>query len=117
MRLAERLVGLELCPHAVWVFDLTTLGFRWANAAAAELWGADGVAVLLQRDLSDTSEAVKSRLRGYLPTLAKNQTIRENWTFYPHGKPVTVIGQCTGIILDDGSMGFFGPNPDRCARN
>jgi len=107
MRLAERLVGLELCPHAVWVFDLTTLGFRWANAAAAELWGADDVDVLLQRDLSDTSDAVKSRLRGYLPALAKNQKIRESWTFYPHGKPVTVTSQCTGIILDDGSMGFL----------
>src|SRR5690242_4558769 len=97
MKLTERLLGLELSSLPVWVFDPEQIKFRWANAPAAELWGASSIADFLARDLADISDAVKVRLRSFLPTLQEGGSIREDFTFYPKGKPVTLSCVILGI--------------------
>lgn len=107
MKLTERLLGLELCVLPVWVFDPEHIKFCWANAPAVELWGARSVAEFLARDLSDISESVKVRLRSFMPTLKEGGSVREDFTFYPQGKPVTLRCVLQGVPLDDGTVGML----------
>lgn len=107
MKLAERLLGLELSMLPVWVFDPEHIKFCWANAPAAELWGARSLVEFLARDLSDISESVKVRLRSFMPTLEEGGSIREDFTFYPKGKPVTLSCVLQGVLLDDGNVGML----------
>lgn len=81
---------------------------EWANPMACELWGAASVEQLRDRDFSsDMSEATRSRLHAYLDAFRRDETVEEQWTFYPSGKPVTVRCQCRGIMLPRGVMGML----------
>lgn len=107
MSLEQRLAVLDLLETPVWVFDLDQIEIPWANRQALDLWGAASCEELRQRDLSDISEAVKTRLRSHLLALRDGGRIHEEWTFYPHGKPVPLTLHLSGIALDDGRLAFL----------
>ncbi|WP_435105060.1 diguanylate cyclase [Arhodomonas sp. AD133] len=98
----------ERLGTAVWVFDIERERMVWANAAALKLWGADRLETLTARDFSsEMTAAVRTRLANYLAGFHAGHEIRESWTFYPHGHPVSVDCRCSGYRLDDGRMAML----------
>lgn len=90
----------DLLRHPVWVFDIAGRSMWWANQEALILWGARDLDALLEQDFSaDMSDVTAARLDGYLERFAQGEVVAEQWTFYPHGSPVTVQCTCSGIEI------------------
>lgn len=104
MTIGERLAGVDLLEQPVWVFDSERGRIVWANRAAVELWRASSSEELLRRDFSDMSPAARTRNQGYLASFREGRAVREEWTWYPNGTPVTVQCHFSGIELDDGRV-------------
>ncbi|MBP2291471.1 PAS domain-containing sensor histidine kinase [Azospirillum rugosum] len=69
----------------------------WANGSACALWGATDMPSLLARDFaSSLSDTSRTRFALYGEAFARGETVREQWTFFPNGRPVTVDCLCSG---------------------
>ena len=88
----------------IWMFDPVALKGVYANPAALVLWGATSLDELLARDFTAISQTVRARTDRLARATAAGDEISERWTFYPHGRPVTV--QATISSFDWG-----GPEP------
>jgi len=100
---ASELSALDLISDPIWVFDLEALTSFWANRAALELFRADSLEALRERQSRERpSEGVLRRLDGYREHFARSETVVEDWTFYPEGgEPVHARCTCTGIRVVD----------------
>ncbi|WP_437732653.1 PAS domain-containing protein [Sorangium sp. So ce1335] len=107
MTLDERLAALASSGLATMVLDPDHMRFRWANAAAVRLWNAASLEELFSRDLSDMSQATRTRLAGYMARFRQGHTAEDTWTVYPGGKPVALKAFFSGIELDDGRQGIL----------
>ncbi|MCH7345021.1 ATP-binding protein [Pelomonas sp. CA6] len=85
----------------MWVHDPERCRNLWANAAALQFWRADSAEEFLGRDLSDTSEAVRERLAVTAADHAQGKIVREQWTLYPKGQPITVMLVSRGLRTPD----------------
>jgi signal transduction histidine kinase len=74
----------------------------WANAAGLRFWGAATLDELLARDFASLSEATVTRNEAVMGEHAAGRTVRETWTLYPRGQPLTVTTHSTGVTLPDG---------------
>jgi signal transduction histidine kinase len=102
--------GLELFEWSdtpMWVFDLARRRMAWANAAGVAFWNAESRAELLARDFGKMSEATVTRNEATMAELAAGRSVREQWTLYPKGKPVTVKAHSTAVAMDDGSLAIL----------
>mmetsp|Transcript_13030 Transcript_13030/g.18203 ORF Transcript_13030/g.18203 Transcript_13030/m.18203 type:complete len:665 (+) Transcript_13030:1295-3289(+) len=81
----------------------------WANSAALELWNADSLESLLNRDFAvGMSESSERRLAEYLCQFQKGEKISDQWTFHPNGKgPTTVSVTMSGIHIEDGRLAML----------
>lgn len=96
IQLTKYLAQLKL---PVWLFDVNALGFVWANDLALELWSADSVSELCERDASEgMSTRVHERLCQYVDDAnADTPAMVERWTFYPKGDPVSYECMLSGL--------------------
>ncbi len=85
----------------MWVFDHHRQRNLWANAAALRFWRAASAEEFLARDFSDTTAAVRERLAVTATDHAQGQIVREQWTLYPKGQPVTAMLVSRGILTPD----------------
>ncbi|MBN3927414.1 GAF domain-containing protein, partial [Nostoc sp. NMS4] len=98
------LMAFERLQTPIWIYDIEKFQMWWANSAALYLWNAQSREELLNRNFSDVSESTRIRLHNYLQIFQQGETIAENWTFYPEGKPVSVRCLCSGIQIKNGEM-------------
>jgi len=89
---------------AIWLLDFDTSRVLWANGAALEVWNADSVEALADRNLlSDMPPGVGARLDRYRDGFADpGRVFAETWTLYPGGAPRTLDMRLSGFTLDDG---------------
>lgn len=100
--------ALDWLQTPVWVFDTEHRGMWWANQAAVALWSAADLEELLARDFAaDMSAVTAARLKDYLRRFRAGETVLEQWTFYPRGRPVTVHCTCSGVRIDDGRLAML----------
>ena len=85
----------------MWVFDVDRMRVCWANTAGLDFWRADQLATLAARDFSDASPATLLRLRTSMQLHADGRRLRESWTLYPMGQPLTSSLVSRGIRLAD----------------
>ncbi|MEO8805774.1 MAG: ATP-binding protein [Burkholderiaceae bacterium] len=90
-----------------WVFDAQRMRTAWANAAGCAYWLASNRDELLARDFSDASESARARLALTMQAHARGEVLRESWTLYPKGQPITSILVSRGIVLDDGTQALL----------
>ncbi len=90
-----------------WVFDARRMRHAWANAAGCAYWLADNLSEMLSRDYSDASESARARLALTMQAHARGQVLRESWTLYPKGKPVTSNLMSRGLLLADGTQALL----------
>lgn len=91
----------------MWVFDAERLCMVWGNTAAHTFWQAQSEQEFLERDFSDLTEGARTRLALTTQRHAKGEIVRESWTVYPHGTPVTSQLISQGIILPDQRVGIL----------
>ncbi|MEO8058841.1 MAG: ATP-binding protein [Burkholderiales bacterium] len=103
----SRLPYYEWLDVPAWVFDARRMRNAWANAAGCRFWLADTLEELLARDLSDASESARTRLALTMQAHARGEVLRESWTLYPKGNPVTSILVSRGINLADGTQALL----------
>jgi diguanylate cyclase (GGDEF)-like protein len=103
-KLQERTGALEQLRIPVWLLDVTTLRFVWANAEALKLWNSPGLEELRQRDLSaDITPTVRERLEQHRDDLKTAvDSIAEHWTFFPKGQPQSWECVLTCFDMDEG---------------
>ena len=96
----------NLLSQPVWVFDIENRCMWWANESALELWNAESLETLLERDFaSDMSDATARTLGDYLTTFRSNDTVTARWTYYPTGKgPTTVDVLLSGMYDNEGRL-------------
>ncbi len=98
----EQLEVLNILVHPVWVFDITNRCMKWANEAAVELWNANSLQDLLDRDFrADMSRATATRLETYQARFKRGQRVIDQWTFYPKGEAKTVKMVASGVRLSE----------------
>lgn len=94
LRLSPFIKTLDSLSCAVWIFDISKPGMLWGNTSAIEMWNAESLEALLERDFSDMSETAGKQLTGYLKEFEKQveentysnaSRVTEIWTFYPKG--------------------------------
>ncbi|MFY7863213.1 ATP-binding protein [Roseateles sp.] len=85
----------------MWVFDPERQRNLWANAAALRFWRAASAEEFLARDFSDTAEPVRERLAVTATDHAQGKIVREQWTLYPKGQPITAMLVSRGIYTPD----------------
>jgi hypothetical protein len=105
--LTAELRAFDRLQTPTWIYDIEKLQMWWANKAALHIWNAQSREELLNRNFSDISESTRIRLQTYLQKFQQGQTITENWTFYPEGKPVWVRCLCSGIEIAPGRMAML----------
>jgi hypothetical protein len=91
----------------MWVFDLEALRMRWANQAALQLWQAESVEQLGERDFSDATPSSRARLAAIMESLRRGESVGMAWTIYPEDEPVTLVINRTGILLPDGRLAIL----------
>jgi signal transduction histidine kinase len=99
----SELALLDWLNLPAWVFDVKRLRICWANPAGLAYWHADAPAELFARDFSDISEAALSRLQTTMALHAQGRTVREVWTLYPRGAPMTSILNSRSVRLPGSS--------------
>ncbi|MBD2446541.1 diguanylate cyclase [Nostoc sp. FACHB-152] len=104
---AAELIVFDRLQTPTWIYDIEKLQMYWANKAALTIWNAQSREELLKRNFSDVSESTRIRLQTYLQKFQQGQTISENWTFYPEGKPVWVRCLFSGIEIEPGRMAML----------
>jgi signal transduction histidine kinase len=70
-------------------------------------WRAASLDELLTRDFSDASLATRSRLKASMEQHALGRVLRESWTLYPAGHPMTSALLSRGIQLADGEQAIL----------
>lgn len=81
--------NLALVRLPLWIIDVRSLRFVWANPPGLALWNSPSLAEFKRRDLSrDITPTVRERLLQHHDDLAgTNDSVAEHWTLYPHGTP------------------------------
>ena len=90
-----------------WVFDASRMCVPWANPAGCAYWLASNPQELLARDMCDASESARARLALTMQAHARGEVLRESWTLYPKGHPITSILVSRGIVLADGTQALL----------
>lgn len=76
----EDMILFNALEHPVYVFDILNKCMWWANTSAVEMWNANSLEDLLERDFnSDMSEASEQRMLGYLRRFQRGERVRESW--------------------------------------
>lgn len=104
---ADAIRGLDLLQCPVWVFDPGRQRHVHANPAALRLWRAPDLQSLLQRDLSDASDAIRARTKAAMSKLVRGAVVHERTTFYPLGQAITVGTVISAVMLLDGQPGML----------
>jgi len=107
----QDLALFNLLDHPIYIFDILEKKMFYANQSAVEMWQADSLESLLERDFaSDMSQASENRMMDYVRRFQKDRTerVREQWTMFPNGgKKVTVKASCSGIYIEPGHMAIL----------
>ena len=90
-----------------WVFDAQRMHISWANPAGCAYWLAPSLVELQTRDYADASESARTRLALTMQAHARGEVLRESWTLYPKGNPVTSMLVSRGIVLADGTQALL----------
>jgi signal transduction histidine kinase len=102
-----KLALLDILQTPVWIFDIERMQMWWANQKALSLWNASSLEQLLSRDWSQASQSTKIRLQAYLKQFQHQQTVIEQWTFYPKERPISVRCVCSGISIESGRLAML----------
>lgn len=101
------LIAFDRLQTPIWIYDIENLQMWWGNKASLHIWNAANQEELLNRDFSDVSQATQIRLKNYLNQFHQGKTIKENWTFYPQGKPVAMCCLLSGVQIENGRMAML----------
>jgi signal transduction histidine kinase len=101
-RSPEDLAHFESLNTPLWVFDVDRHAMWWANQSALVFWRVESLQALLDRDYSDDSETVRTRLRQVVESPTGPSRIQETWTLYPGGIPTTVITDQQPVLIGEG---------------
>lgn len=100
-------VSIGLLSAAIWVFDLESCTFIWANPAALDIWNSPSVAEFRQRDGTPQSVGVAQRFEVLRHELPNKREVREIWTIYPDGQPKPLDCRIRGVRLPDGHLAMM----------
>ena len=101
--LESQLCGLQLLDTPVWVFDAERCQILWANRPGLDVWRADTVAELQERDVAATqSEAVYTLLNDYLRRCEAGESIAVWVTLSPLGTSRRFYQSHHLFVLADG---------------
>jgi diguanylate cyclase (GGDEF)-like protein len=92
----------------VWIFDIDDARVIWANLSALELWEAETLTELQQRNMGDgMTTSVQTRLRQYQREFEVGGHFDESWTLYPKGIVKNVLCRFRGYRLTSGRMAML----------
>jgi signal transduction histidine kinase/ActR/RegA family two-component response regulator len=86
----------------MWVFDMQRQQMLWANSAGVAFWKADSLDEFLARDFGNLSPGAVTRNQSMMAEHAAGRSVRDQWTVYPKGQPITFNMNSIGIELLDG---------------
>ena len=98
---------LDLLVRPVWVLDPVAAHNVYANRAALAFWGAASVEAFAERSHADMSATSRARLDEAVRRAENGEVVADRWTFYPHGRPVTVDLLQSAIRLPNGRVGLL----------
>jgi anti-anti-sigma regulatory factor len=102
------LSGLVHAALPAWVFEPESRAVVWANELAVEFWNSPSLEHLLARDTTDGApEAVMLRTRLMHERVCAGEHLREEWVFYPKGRPTPVTLDVRGVALANGRVGLL----------
>jgi len=92
-------VLLETLCIPAWILDPQKKKMVWGNPKALKLLGKGSVEELHASD-TKMSESTLIRVASYMKKIEQGESVTEQWTLYPNGKPVTMKLTCSGIVYD-----------------
>ncbi len=101
------LAHYEWLQIPAWVFEPVQARMHWANAAGLAFWQAATLDDLRARDFSDVSRASSARMLASMKLHGEGRVVRESWTLYPRGLPLTSMLVSRGVRLPDGGQAIL----------
>ena len=83
------LSGLELSKRPIWIWGLSDARTEWGNAAAIAFWQVSDIQSMREHS-KVLSDSAKKRIETYGVRVEAGESIDEDWTVYPGGKPSSV---------------------------
>ncbi|MGL6259232.1 putative bifunctional diguanylate cyclase/phosphodiesterase [Vibrio sp. WXL210] len=98
----------QLLHTPIWVYCFETKAIIWANNAALQLWEADSIAELSNRNLGgDMSLATLATLNYFRSMFKKGESIRAWWDYTPKDKQKKTLCHFSGVTLDSNAEGML----------
>lgn len=83
----------------IWVFDLDGFSIWWANDKALELWQADTLYELQERNFFSNGKPVQLRLESIFAAAENSGPVIDSWTLDLSGEPKKVVVACHSIRI------------------
>ncbi|MGF1754826.1 EAL domain-containing protein [Vibrio makurazakiensis] len=94
--------------NPVWIYDIDSKSICWANLSSLNLWEAESLVELQNRDLSkEMTKAIEATLEDYKRRFNNRETIRTWWHFTPKRISKKALCLFSGIPLPNGRTGML----------
>jgi signal transduction histidine kinase len=101
-----RLAFLDRLNQILWISDIDTWRYRWANRAGLDFWHAGSVEELVARRLP-VSDTIRTTFLHVRERAAHGETVWLDHTVYPKGVPTRIQTYCSAYPLSEGRTGLF----------
>ena len=88
-----RLAFLDRLNQTIWITDVDTWRYRWANRAALDFWHAASVEELVARRNS-VSDTIRTTFLHVRDRVVQGESVWLDHTVYPSGAPTRIQHYC-----------------------
>lgn len=100
----QKLIDLghfEASPSCIWIFDIDANHICWANAEALSFWSVPSRLALRESDKARLSFSSRERLEQLFDRGKLGLPVRETWTLFPKGEPLTLVLDATAVTVKE----------------
>ena len=97
---------LDRLTQLIWITNVDTWQYRWANRAALDFWQAESLAELTSRRLA-VSDTIRTTFFHVRERAAQGEVVWLDHTVYPRGIPTRIQSHCSAYPLPEGGIGLM----------
>ncbi len=101
-----RLSFLDRLNQTLWISDIDTWRYRWANRSGLDFWHASSVEDLVARRTT-VSDTIRTTFLHVRERAARGEVVWLDHTVYPQGVPTRIQAYCSAYPLPEGRLGLF----------
>lgn len=101
-----QLAFLDRLHETLWISDIDTWRYRWANRSGLAFWHAATLQELVARR-TPVSDTIRTTFLHARDRAARGEVVWLDHTVYPQGVPTRIQAYCSAYPLPEGRLGLF----------